>query len=150
MLVREKLIKNIPYQEWRDMTVEEASKRISSVPPRLLQQAMENQNAPQRNVSPRQRTSMERRIGENSMKMSPMQKYAMRLLIASGQVRLPDRNAWSQLTTEMAAEQLRRFGGVQAILRDTVLPQRSSSAEESRLPASKSIPFSLEKSELER
>lgn len=84
------------------------------------------------------------------MKMSPMQKYAMRLLIVSGQVRLPDRNAWSQLTTEMAAEQLRRFGGVQAILRDTVLPQRRSSAEESRLPASKSIPFSLEKSELER
>lgn len=84
------------------------------------------------------------------MKMSPMQKYAMRLLIVSGQVRLPDRNAWSQLTSEMAAEQLRRFGGVQAILRDTVLPQRRSSAEESRLPASKSIPFSLEKSELER
>ena len=84
------------------------------------------------------------------MKMSPMQKYAMRLLIVSGQVRLPDRNAWSQLTSEMAAEQLRNFGGVQAILRDTVLPQRRSSAEESRLPASKSIPFSLEKSELER
>ena len=51
------------------------------------------------------------------MKMSPMQKYAMRLLIASGQVRLPDRNAWSQLTSETAAEQLRQFGGVQAILR---------------------------------
>lgn len=84
------------------------------------------------------------------MKMSPMQKYAMRLLIASGQVRLPDRNAWSQLNSEAAAEQLRNFGGVQAILMDTVLPQRSSSAEESRLPASKSIPFSLEKSELER
>ena len=84
------------------------------------------------------------------MKMSPMQKYAMRLLIASGQVRLPDRNAWLQLTSEMAAEQLRRFGGVQAILMDTVLPQRSSSTGESRLPASKSIPFSLEKSELER
>lgn len=84
------------------------------------------------------------------MKMSPMQKYAMRLLIASGQVRLPDRNAWSQLNSETAAEQLRNFGGVQAILMDTVLPQRSSSTGESRLPASKSIPFSLEKSELER
>ena len=42
------------------------------------------------------------------MKMSPMQKYAMRLLIASGQIRLPDRNAWTQLTSETAAEQLRR------------------------------------------
>lgn len=84
------------------------------------------------------------------MKMSPMQKYAMRLLIASGQVQLPDRNAWSQLTSETAAEQLWRFGGVQAILRNTVLPQRSSSAEESRLPASKSIPFSPKKSEFER
>ena len=60
LLVREKLIKNIPYPEWRDMTVDQASKRISSVPPRLLQQAIERQNAPQRNVSPRQRTSMER------------------------------------------------------------------------------------------
>ena len=60
LLVKEKLIKNIPYSEWRDMTVDQASKRISSVPPRLLQQAMEKQNAPQRNVSPRQRTSMER------------------------------------------------------------------------------------------
>ena len=70
------------------------------------------------------------------MKMSPMQKYAMRLLIASGQVRLPDRNAWTQLTSETAVEQLRRFGGVQVILRDTALPQRSSSAGESRLPAS--------------
>ena len=85
------------------------------------------------------------------MKMSPMQKYAMRLLIASGQVRLPDRNAWTQLTSETAAaEQLRQFGGVQAILRDTVLPQRSSSTGESRLPASKSILFSPKKSELER
>ena len=84
------------------------------------------------------------------MKMSPMQKYAMRLLIASGQVRLPDRNAWSQLTSETAVEQLRRFGGVQAILRNTVLPQRSSSAGESRLPASKSFPFSPKKSEFER
>ena len=65
------------------------------------------------------------------MKMSPMQKYAMRL-------------------SETAAEQLRRFGGVQAILRNTVLPQRSSSAGESRLPVSKSIPFSPKKSELER
>jgi len=60
LLVREKLIKNIPYPEWRDMTVDQASKRISSVPPRLLQQAIERQNAPQRNISPRQRTSMER------------------------------------------------------------------------------------------
>ena len=60
LLVREKLIKNIPYSEWRDMTVDQASKRISSVPPRLLQQAIERQNAPQRNVSPRQKTSMER------------------------------------------------------------------------------------------
>ena len=60
LLVREKLIKNIPYSEWRDMTVDQASKRISSVPPRLLQQAIERQNAPQRNISPRQRTSMER------------------------------------------------------------------------------------------
>ena len=84
------------------------------------------------------------------MKMSPMLKYAMRLLIASGQVRLPDRNAWTQLNSEAAAAQLQRFGGVQAILRNTVLPQRSSSAGESRLPVSKSIPFSLEKSELER
>lgn len=84
------------------------------------------------------------------MKMSPMQKYAMRLLIVSGQVRLPDRNAWSQLNSETAAEQLRNFGGVQAILMDTVLPQRSSSTGESRLPASKSIPFSPKKSELER
>ena len=84
------------------------------------------------------------------MKMSPMQKYAMRLLIASGQVRLPNRNAWTQLTSETATEQLRRFGGVQTILRDTVLPQRRSSAGESRLPASKSIPFSPKKSELER
>ena len=84
------------------------------------------------------------------MKMSPMQKYAMRLLIASGQVRLPDRNAWAQLTSETTAEQLRLFGGVQAILRDTVFPQRSSSASESRLPASKSISFSPKKSELER
>ena len=84
------------------------------------------------------------------MKMSPMQKYAMRLLIASGQVRLPDRNAWTQLNSEAAAAQLQRFGGVQAILRDTVLPQRRSSAGESRLPASKSIPFSPKKSELER
>lgn len=84
------------------------------------------------------------------MKMSPMQKSAMRLLIASGQVRLPDRNAWSQLTSETAAEQLRRFGGVQAILKDTVLPQRSSSAKEARLPASNSIPFSPKKSKLER
>lgn len=84
------------------------------------------------------------------MKMSPMQKYAMRLLIASGQVRLPDRNAWTQLNSEAAAAQLQRFGGVQAILRDTVLPQRSSSTGESRLPASKSIPFSPKKSELER
>lgn len=84
------------------------------------------------------------------MKMSPMQKYAMRLLIASGQVRLPDRNAWTQLTSETATEQLRQFGGVQAILRDTVLPQRSSSTGESRFPASKSILFSPKKSELER
>lgn len=84
------------------------------------------------------------------MKMSPMQKYAMRLLIASGQIRLPDRNAWTQLTSETATEQLRQFGGVQAILRDTVLPQRSSSTGESRLPASKSILFSPKKSELER
>lgn len=84
------------------------------------------------------------------MKMSPMQKYAMRLLIASGQLRLPDRNAWTQLSSETATEQLRRFGGVQAILRDTVLPQRSSSTGESRLPASKSILFSPKKSELER
>ena len=84
------------------------------------------------------------------MKMSPMQKYAMRLLIASGQVRIPDRNAWTQLTSETAVEQLRQFGGVQAILRDTVLPQRSSSTGESRLPASKSILFSPKKSELER
>ena len=81
------------------------------------------------------------------MKMSPMQKYAMRLLIASGQIRLPDRNVWSLLTSETAAEQLRRFGGVQTILRNTVLPQRSSSAG---LPASKSIPFSPKKPELER
>ena len=84
------------------------------------------------------------------MKMSPMQKYAMRLLIASGQIRLPDRNVWSLLTSETAAEQLRRFGGVQTILRNTVLPQRSSSAGESRLPVSKSIPFSPKKPELER
>ena len=84
------------------------------------------------------------------MKMSPMQKYAMRLLIASGQVRLPDRNAWTQLNSEAAAAQLQRFGGVQAILRNTVLPQRSSSTGESRLPASKSILFSPKKSELER
>ena len=84
------------------------------------------------------------------MKMSPMQKYAMRLLIASGQVRLPDRNAWTQLTSETAAEQLRNFGGVPAILRDTVLPQRSSSAKEARRPVSKSIPFSPKKPELER
>lgn len=84
------------------------------------------------------------------MKMSPMQKYAMRLLIASGQVRLPDRNAWTQLNSEAAAAQLQRFGGVQAILRNTVLPQRSSSAGESRLPASKSFPFSPKKSEFER
>ena len=84
------------------------------------------------------------------MKMSPMQKYAMRLLIASGQVRLPDRNAWWQLTSEAATEQLRQVGGVQAILRNTVLPQRSSSAGESRLPASKSFPFSPKKSEFER
>ena len=84
------------------------------------------------------------------MKMSPMQKYAMRLLIASGQVRLPDRNAWTQLPSETAADQLRQFGGVQAILRDTVLPQRSSSAGESRLSASKSFPFSPKKSEFER
>ena len=52
------------------------------------------------------------------MKMSPMQKYAMRLLIASGQVRLPDRNAWTQLTSETAAEQcggsaeFRPFSGI--------------------------------------
>ena len=84
------------------------------------------------------------------MKMSPMQKYAMRLLIASGQLRLPDRNAWTQLSSETATEQLRRFGGVQTILKDTVLPQRSSSAKEARLPASNSIPFSPKKSELER
>lgn len=84
------------------------------------------------------------------MKMSPMQKYAMRLLIASGQVRLPDRNAWTQLTSETAAEQLGIFGGVQAILRDTVLPQRSSSTGEPRLPASNPIPFSPKKSEVER
>lgn len=84
------------------------------------------------------------------MKMSPMQKYAMRLLIASGQIWFPDRNAWSQLNSEAAAAQLRRFGGVQAILRNTVLPQRSSSAGESRLPASKSFPFSPKKSEFER
>lgn len=84
------------------------------------------------------------------MKMSPMQKYAMRLLIASGQLRLPDRNAWTQLSSETATEQLRRFGGVQAILKDTVLPQRSSSAKEARLPASKSFPFSPKKSEFER
>lgn len=84
------------------------------------------------------------------MKMSPMQKYAMRLLIASGQLRHLDRNAWTQLTSETAAEQLRRFGGVQTILKDTVLPQRSSSAKEARLPASNSIPFSPKKSKLER
>lgn len=84
------------------------------------------------------------------MKMSPMQKYAMRLLIASGQLRLPDRNVWTQLTSETATEQLRRFGGVQAILKDTVLPQRSSSAKEARRPASNSIPFPPKKSKLER
>ena len=84
------------------------------------------------------------------MKMSPMRKYAMRLLIASGQLRLPDRNAWTLLSSETATEQLRRFGGVQTILKDTVLPQRSSSAKEARLPASNSIPFSPKKSKLER
>ena len=63
------------------------------------------------------------------MKMSPMQKYAMRLLIAGGRIRVPDQNSWATMTADRADEQLRRLGGMEAVLQKTVLPNGSRFAE---------------------
>ena len=70
------------------------------------------------------------------MKMSPMQKYAMRLLIAGGRIRVPDQNFWATMTADRADEQLRRLGGMEAVLQKTVLPRRSSrdASHEVRIP----------------
>ncbi len=85
------------------------------------------------------------------MKMNPIQKYAMRLLIASGQVQIPDRVTWMHLTSETAEKYLGQFGGVQSVLQDTVLSRQKSSAKESQLSVSSSISFSSrKKSEFER
>ena len=79
------------------------------------------------------------------MKMSPMQKYAMRLLIAGGRIRIPDQNSWATMTADRADEQLRRLGGMEAVLQKTVLPRRSSPGRKSRSSDSSPAPFSTPK-----
>ena len=60
LLVRENLIKSMPYQEWRELTLHQASEKISSVPSQRLQQVIEKHSTPQRNISGKQKAAMDR------------------------------------------------------------------------------------------
>lgn len=81
------------------------------------------------------------------MKMSPIQKYAMRLLIANGKIQPPEPAAWQRMSGEIAEACLRPLGGIRAILETLPLPGRKPSP--ARQP--NVIPVnSRRKSELER
>ncbi len=58
------------------------------------------------------------------MRISPMQKYAMRLLMANGKIAIPQSQAWQQITGEVAERSLSSFGGIHSILQDMPLPKR--------------------------
>ncbi len=65
---------------------------------------------------------------EHDMKPTPMQKYALRLLLAANKIEVSDDVAWQRLKSESAASTLSRFGGVYRAIQETVLPKK-------RLPA---------------
>ncbi len=61
---------------------------------------------------------------EHNMKPTPMQKYALRLLLAANKIEVPDDAAWQRLKSESAASTLSRFGGVYRAIKETELPRK--------------------------
>jgi hypothetical protein len=61
---------------------------------------------------------------EHNMKPTPMQKYALRLLLAANRIEVPNDAVWQRLKSESAASTLSRFGGVYRAIKETELPRK--------------------------
>lgn len=61
------------------------------------------------------------------MKASPMQKYALRLLLASNKLQASDAADWQRIKSESAESTLSRFGGTYQAIRETELPEKHMS-----------------------
>ena len=66
------------------------------------------------------------------MKPSPLQRYALRLLFASGQCKPMELRQWRSLEKSGAEALLAPWGGAQAVLRNTVLPRAAEVGEKPR------------------
>ena len=61
------------------------------------------------------------------MKPTPIQKYALRLVLAANPDFILSPEQWAKLRREEAEKILASFGGLEHVIRDTVLPTRSVS-----------------------
>ncbi len=83
------------------------------------------------------------------MKMTPMQKYAMRLLIADGRIPAPTNADWQNMTREAADEKLSKFGGLHSAIEQSPHPERKTREIAEVSARSENKPVKRNKSKLE-
>ena len=74
------------------------------------------------------------------MKPSPLQRYALRLLFASGQCKPMELRQWRSLEKSGAEALLAPWGGAQAVIRNTRLPETMPAEARLRQDASSRPP----------
>lgn len=86
------------------------------------------------------------------MKATPIQRYALRLVLAANPDFILSPEQWKKLQRKDAEKILASFGGLEHVIRDTVLPTRSVPRTEpgNAAPERADLPVPQRNSELER